>query len=53
MAFIIEQAGGGASNGIHRILDIQPEKLDQRVPLIIGSKDDVTEAERYLSGEMV
>ncbi len=53
MAFIIEQAGGGASNGTHRILDIQPEKLHHRVPLIIGSKDDVSEAERFLSGETV
>ena len=53
MAFIIEQAGGAASNGRHRILDIQPEKLHQRVPLIIGSKDDVAEAERFLSGETV
>lgn len=53
MAFIIEQAGGAASNGRHRILDIQPEKLHQRVPLIIGSKDDVAEAERFLSGELI
>ena len=53
MAYIIEQAGGGASNGTHRILDIQPEKLHHRVPLIIGSKDDVSEAERFLSGETV
>ena len=53
MAFIIEQAGGDASDGIHRILDIQPEELHQRVPLIIGSKDDVAEAERFLSGETV
>ena len=53
MAFIIEQAGGAASNGTHRILELQPEKLHQRVPLIIGSKDDVAEAERFLSGETV
>lgn len=53
MAFIIEQAGGTASTGTHRILDIQPENLPQRVPLIIGSKDDVAEADRFLSGETV
>ncbi len=53
MAFIVEQAGGAASNGLYRILEIQPEKLHQRVPLIIGSKDDVAEAERFLSGEAV
>ena len=53
MAFIIEQAGGTASTGTHHILDIQPENLPQRVPLIIGSKDDVAEADRFLSGETV
>ncbi len=53
MAFIVEQAGGAASDGLYRILEIQPEKLHQRVPLIIGSKDDVAEAERFLSGEAV
>lgn len=51
MAYIVEHAGGAASNGRHRILEILPEKLHQRVPLIIGSKEDVAEAERFLSGE--
>jgi fructose-1,6-bisphosphatase I len=44
MAFIIEQAGGVASSGTERIMDIQPEGLHQRTPLIIGSKCDVEEA---------
>ena len=37
MAFIVEQAGGKASTGSQRVLDVQPEKLHQRVPLFIGS----------------
>lgn len=41
MAFIAEQAGGAATDGFRRILDIQPESLHQRTPLVIGSRDDV------------
>jgi len=41
MAFIVEQAGGLATDGCRRILDIQPEHLHQRVPLFVGSKNDV------------
>jgi fructose-1,6-bisphosphatase I len=41
MAFIVEQAGGAATDGIRRILDIQPERLHQRTPLVIGSRRDV------------
>ena len=41
MAFIIEQAGGAATNGRQRILDIQPEALHQRVGVILGSKNEV------------
>jgi len=48
LAFISEQAGGAASNGKQRILDIQPGELHQRTPLIIGSAEDVREAERFL-----
>ncbi len=47
LAFIAEQAGGCASTGYERILDIQPTKLHQRVPLILGSKDDVLEYETF------
>jgi fructose-1,6-bisphosphatase I len=46
LAFIAEQAGGAATTGETRILDIVPDELHQRVPLIIGSRDDVAEAER-------
>ena len=41
MAFLVEQAGGAATDGITRILDIEPESLHQRTPLVIGSLDDV------------
>lgn len=41
MAFIMEQAGGSASTGSIPILDVQPEKLHQRCPVILGSKEDV------------
>lgn len=41
LAFIAEQAGGAASSGKERILDIQPQKLHQRTALIIGNKDIV------------
>ena len=41
LGFVVEQAGGAASSGVRRILDIQPERLHQRTPLIIGNKDVV------------
>jgi fructose-1,6-bisphosphatase I len=53
MAMVVEQAGGRASTGTVRILDIEPKKLHQRVPLIIGSTDDVRDAERYLQATAV
>lgn len=43
IAFLIEQAGGMATTGTQRILDVQPESLHQRVPFVVGSPDDVTE----------
>jgi fructose-1,6-bisphosphatase I len=47
MAMLIEQAGGRASNGTQRILDIVPTALHQRTPLLIGSEEDVTLAESF------
>jgi fructose-1,6-bisphosphatase I len=41
MAFIAEQAEGSATDGMNRILDIMPDTLHQRVPLVIGSREDV------------
>jgi fructose-1,6-bisphosphatase I len=51
MAFLFEQAGGGATNGKDRILDIMPTELHQRTPLVIGSKDDVATFRQFALGE--
>ncbi|MEM1056072.1 MAG: class 1 fructose-bisphosphatase [Bacteroidota bacterium] len=51
MAFIVEQAGGIASTGNGAILDVEPEKLHQRVPVYIGSPVLVERAKRFLAGE--
>ena len=48
MAFIIEQAGGKASNGEQRILDIEPTKLHERVPFFCGSEKMVEKAEHFI-----
>jgi fructose-1,6-bisphosphatase I len=47
MAWIVEQAGGGATNGQLRILDIAPEKLHQRVSVFLGSKNEVERVTGY------
>jgi len=47
-AFIVEVAGGKATNGKERILDVQPTELHQRSPLFIGSKNMMGELESYL-----
>jgi fructose-1,6-bisphosphatase I len=47
LAMVVEQAGGAASTGAQRILDIQPTSLHQKVPLIIGSREDVEEYNRF------
>ena len=48
LAFVIEHAGGRATNGKERILEIEPKSLHQRTPLFIGSEEDVKNAEKYL-----
>ncbi len=48
MAFLAEQAGGLASDGFQRILDIKPTELHQRIPLFIGSKAMVEKAEKFM-----
>ncbi len=50
MAFIVEQAGGMATDGKHRIMDIQPEKLHQRVPVFLGSREEVEVVTGYHKG---
>jgi fructose-1,6-bisphosphatase len=47
MAMLIEQAGGAASTGRGRILEVRPEALHQRVPVILGSRNEVARLERY------
>jgi fructose-1,6-bisphosphatase I len=47
MAFLVEQAGGAATTGRQRILDIAPEKLHQRVPVILGSRNEVDRVTAY------
>ncbi len=47
MAMIVEQAGGLASTGRERILDLKPGKLHQRVPVILGSKNEVERVVAY------
>lgn len=49
MAFLAEQAGGKATDGYNRILDIQPQKLHQRCPLFIGSVPMVEKAEEFMN----
>lgn len=50
LAMVVEQAGGKASTGMFRVLDVAAKSLHQRVPLVIGSKDDVTLAEDFMLG---
>lgn len=49
MAFLIEQAGGKAITGTSSILDVMPDDIHQRVPVYMGSYDDITDFESYLS----
>jgi fructose-1,6-bisphosphatase I len=47
MGWLVEQAGGAATNGRERILDVQPTKLHERVSVILGSKNEVERVTRY------
>ncbi len=47
MAWLVEQAGGAATNGRQRILDIAPEQLHQRVSVVLGSKNEVDRVTQY------
>ena len=49
LAFIAEQAGGLATNGLKRILEIEPKELHERAPLFIGSKNMVEKAMSFLN----
>jgi fructose-1,6-bisphosphatase I len=50
LAFIVEQAGGAACDGVQRVMDIIPTELHQRTPLYIGSRSDVAIAREMLTG---
>jgi len=50
LAWVVEQAGGKASTGTMRMLDVDAKQLHQRVPLIIGSAEDVRDAEEFIQG---
>ncbi len=50
MSFIVEQAGGMSSTGRQRIMDVKPEGLHQRVPVILGSKNEVERVVGYHKG---
>jgi fructose-1,6-bisphosphatase I len=47
MSFIVEQAGGAATDGTRRIMDVQPDALHQRIGVILGSKEEVERVQRY------
>jgi len=50
LAFVAEQAGGAASDGTRRIMEIEPTTLHQRTPLVLGSCEDVRECEEFVQG---
>jgi fructose-1,6-bisphosphatase I len=50
MAMVVEQAGGAATNGFERILDLQPQGLHQRTAVFLGSKHEVERATEYHRG---
>ena len=47
MGLLVEQAGGMATDGRRRILEIQPDQLHQRVAVFLGSRNEVAEATRH------
>ena len=49
VAFLAEQAGGTAIDGTRRVLDIQPDSIHQRTPLVVGSRVELADFERFVS----
>jgi fructose-1,6-bisphosphatase len=47
IALLVEQAGGWATTGRQRLLEVAPEALHQRIPVILGSRSEVERIERY------
>jgi fructose-1,6-bisphosphatase I len=50
MSFLVEQAGGAATNGHQRILDVKPTKLHERVAVFLGSRNEVERVTSYHRG---
>lgn len=48
LSFIVEQAGGKASTGYKRVMEIEPEQIHQRIPIVIGSKNMVDTVEDFM-----
>ena len=53
ISFLVEQAGGMASTGRHRLLQTQPEGLHQRIGFVFGSADEVERIEAYHGEELI
>ena len=51
MAYLFEQAGGAATTGKQRVLDVQPVTVHQRVGLVLGSIEDVTLYKEFMEGK--
>lgn len=51
LGYVTEQAGGSATTGRQRILDVKPESIHQRTPIALGSADNVALYEKFLAGE--
>jgi len=51
MAMIMEQAGGAASTGTGRIMDVEPTEIHQRVGVVMGSKNEVAKVEEYYAAK--
>ena len=49
VAFLAEQAGGTAIDGTRRVLDIQPDSIHQRTPLVVGSRVELADFERFVT----
>ena len=47
MSMLVEQAGGAATNGLIPLMDVKPERLHMRVPVFLGSKEEVERVTRY------
>jgi fructose-1,6-bisphosphatase I len=51
ISFVVEQAGGAASTGTRRAMEVAPGRLHQRVPIFIGSKTEVAWADEFIAGK--